>query len=297
MKKDDFKRSVDKINPDSYFGNRLKAKITTVDVPVKNYKKITVAIASACLVFAIIAGIGAGSMPVSELDVPQNIVENIVPQKETVNAFIMIASASNTEDTEVATESNILELNEEYPYEVYLDVRDVSDLSDDEISAVVKESRNIFDKYCAEKNFYVGSAMISSTEDIVLVQCTFNDFRISLEDTENIKSVNVKNTSEYGQMVYTVNKPDFDVPENGNDITIVGSDFDFEDGRFYWEHTSEIERAFDENINIPYSTFNDTITFTVEYNDGSKAIGVVDLVFDDNGNATAVCKGYDFVSQ
>ena len=97
-------------------------------------------------------------------------------------------------------------------------------------------------------------------------------------------------------MVYNEHKPDFDAPEHGNDITINGADFDFEKSGFYWDHTIELEKAFEENINTPYSTFNDTITFTIEYNDGSKAIGVVELVFDDSGNATAVCKNYDYVS-
>ena len=97
-------------------------------------------------------------------------------------------------------------------------------------------------------------------------------------------------------MVYNINKPAFDAPKYGNDITITGEDFDFEESSFYWDHTEEMEKAFDENINTPFSTFNDTITFMVEYNDGSKAIGVVDLVFDDSGNATAVCKNYDYVA-
>jgi len=57
-----------------------------------------------------------------------------------------------------------------------------------------------------------------------------------------------------------------------------------------------MDKAFNENINTPFSTFNDTITFTVEYNDGSKAIGVVDLVFDNSGNAKVVCKNYDYVA-
>lgn len=295
MKKDDFKKSIDNINPDAYMGNRLKAKITTNTVPVKRNRQVTLSIVSFCLAFAIIFGVGFISQPQTTAP-QQNTTENTTPQNKTVNAFIMVASAANTESTEAATVNKTLKLNEEYPYEVYLEVKDVKGLSDVEISETVKEMSDVFNRYCVEKNFHTGRAMVCSSENVVLTQCAFNEFKLDLKDTKDVKSVNVKNTSKYSQMVYNINKPAFDVPKYGNDITITGEDFDFEESSFYWDHTEELEKAFDENINTPFSTFNDTITFTVEYNDGSKAIGVVDLVFDDSGNATAVCKNYDYVA-
>lgn len=306
MKKDDFKKSIDNINPDAYMGNRLKAKITTNTVPVKRNRQVILSIVSFCLAFAIIFGVGFISQP--QTPAPrQNTTENTIPQNKNVNAFIMVASAANTENTETATINKTLELNEEYPYEVYLKVRDVRGLSDLETSKIENELDDVFNKYCAEKKFDTGKAELCVSENIIMTVCTFNEFKLDLEDTENVKSINVKNTSKYGQMVYYANRHFEEVVTNegnkinlnwkaGNDVTIDGSCFDFEKDSFYWDHTDEMEKAFDENINIPFSTFNDTITFTVEYKDGSKAIGVVDLVFDDSGNATAVCKNYDYVS-
>lgn len=305
MKKDDFKKSIDNINPDAYMGNRLKAKITTNTVPVKRNRQVTLSIVSFCLAFAIIFGLGFISQPQTPAP-QQNTTENTIPQNKTVNAFIMVASAANSESTETATVNKTLELNEEYPYEVYLKVRDIRGLSDAETFKIENELDDVFNKYCAEKKFDTGSAELCVKENIIMTICTFNEFKLDLDDTENIKSINVKNTSKYGQMVYNTNKPTFNAPEHGNFINIGwehgnnlsanGEDFDFEKSSFYWSHTEELEKAFNENINIPFSTFNDTITFTVEYNDGSKAIGVVDLVFDDSGNATAVCKNYDYVA-
>lgn len=305
MKKDDFKKSIDNINPDAYMGNRLKAKITTNTVPVKRNRQVTLSIVSFCLAFAIIFGVGFISQPQTPAP-QQNTTENTIPQNKTVNAFIMVASAANSESTETATVNKTLELNEEYPYEVYLKVRDIRGLSDAETFKIENELDDVFNKYCAEKKFDTGSAELCVKENIIMTICTFNEFKLDLDDTENIKSINVKNTSKYGQMVYNTNKPTFNAPEHGNFINIGwehgnnlsanGEDFDFEKSSFYWSHTEEMEKAFEENINTPYSTFNDTITFTIEYNDGSKAIGVVELVFDDSGNATAVCKNYDYVA-
>ncbi len=307
MKKDDFKKTIDNINPDASMGNRLKAKITTHTVPVKRNRQVTLSIVSFCLAFAIIFGVGFLVPQQNENSTKlQNTTGNTVPQKKQINAFIMVASAANTDSTETATINKTLELNEEYPYEVYLEVRDVRGLSDVETSKIENELDDIFNKYCAEKKFDTGSAELCVKENIIMTVCTFNEFKLDLEDTENVKSINVKNTSKYGQMVYDTNKPTFNAPEHGNFINIGwehgnnlsanGEDFDFEKSSFYWSHTEEMEKAFEENINTPYSTFNDTITFTVEYKDGSKAIGVVDLVFDDSGNATAVCKNYDYVA-
>ena len=306
MKKDDFKKSIDNINPDAYMGNRLKAKITTNTVPVKRNRQVTLSITAFCLAFAIIFGVGFISQP--QTPAPrQNTTENTIPQNKTVNAFIMVASAANSESTETATVNKTLELNEEYPYEVYLKVRDIRGLSDAETSKIENELDDVFNKYCAEKKIDTWKAGLCASENIIMTVCTFNEFKLDLEDTENIKSINVKNTSKYGQMVYYANRHFEEVVTDegnkinlnwkaGNDVTIDGSCFDFENDSFYWDHTDEMEKAFDKNINIPFSTFNDMITFTVEYKDGSKAIGVVDLVFDDSGNATAVCKNYDYVS-
>ncbi len=298
MKKDDFKKSIDNINPDAYMGNRLKAKITTNTVPVKRNRQITLSIVSFCLAFAIIFGLGF----ISQTQTPapqQNTTENTIPQNKTVNPFIMVASAANeesTETTETTTINKTLELNEEYPYEVYLKVKDIKGLSDAQISETVKEMSEAFNRYCVGRDFYTGRAMVCSTSNIVLTQCVLNSFKLDLKNTENIKAVSIKNTSKYGQMVYNANRPTFGIPQNGNDFTITADEYNFEGGSFYWDHTEELEKAFDENISTPFSTFNDIITFTVEYKDGSKAIGVVELVFDDSGNATAVCKNYDYVA-
>ena len=102
----------------------------------------------------------------------------------------------------------------------------------------------------------------------------------------------VTNESEYGEMVFDPHKPSFNAPEHGHSITISGEDFDCTTSGFYWNTNEEAVKAIEQNINLPFSAFNDTITFTAEYIDGSKATAVVELNFDTSGDATAVCKSY-----
>ncbi len=292
MKKDEFKKSIDNINPDAYMGNRIKAKINS-DLPVRNNRRVTVSITAFCLAFAIVFGVAFLTPPTAPTE--QTTTDNSVAENVKINPFIIVASAADAESSEAVPENKVLQLNEEYPYEVYLKVKDRS-LSEEEKSEIVINLADDFKEYGFDKiTFDTSRVMMCTDENITLIQYVFNDFKLDLENTENIKSINVKNTSKYGQVVHHYNLPKFGVVEHGNNITINATDYDLEKSSFYWDHTDEMEKAFNENINTPFSTFNDTITFTVEYNDGSKAIGVVDLVFDDSGNAKVVCKNYDYV--
>ena len=296
MKKDNLKKAINSINPDVYMDNRLKVKIFSDTIPAKKNKQIVKSITALCLAFAIIFGIGILS-PTQKPSPQQAPTGNTVRQNKIAKPFIMIANAANTESTELTAEHKILELNKEYPYEVFLEVKDIRGFTNDEISKTVKEMDDIFKRYCTGNNFDTAKATVCSTENIVLSQCSLNSFKLNFENTENIKTINIKNTSKYGHMAYIVNNnPDFNMHKRGNNFTINGTDFDFEEDCFYWDHTEEMEKAYDKNINTAFSTFNDTITFTVEYTDGSKAIGIVDLVFDDNGSAVARCKDYDYIS-
>ena len=294
MKKDEFKKSIDNINPDAYMGNRIKAKINS-NVPIRNNRRVTVSITAFCLAFAIIFGVAFLTAPTAPTE--QTTTDSTVTQERIVSPFIIVANAADVQNTEVEAKNKALELNEEYPYEMLLKVTDTSNLSDEEKEEFVLDLAGDSEEYgFSGKEIDTARVMVYGDENVRVVEYAFNAFKLDLEDDKNIKSVNVKNTSKYGQIVFNENKPVFDVPEHGNDITINGQDFDFEKSSFYWDHTEEMEKAFNENINTPFSTFNDTITFTVEYNDGSKAIGVVDLVFDDGGNAKVVCKSYDYVA-
>ena len=292
MKKDEFKKSIDNITPDAYMGNRIKSKINS-NIPIRSNRRVTVSITAFCLAFAIIFGVAfltPPTAPTGKTTTDSSVVEN-----ERVSPFIIVASAAEVQNTEAGLENKVLELNEEYPYKMYLEVKDVSGISDEEKKQNEIVDLKIFKENQGDIDFYRGMTYMNEYENILLQVYIFNDFKLDLKDTENIKSINVKNNSKYGEMVFNENKPVFNAPKHGRDITINGEDFDFEKSSFYWDCTEEVEKAFNENINTPFSTFNDTITFIVEYKDGSKAIGVVDLVFDDGGNAKVVCKSYDYV--
>ena len=206
MKKDELKKSIDNINPDAYMGNRIKAKIN-YNVPIKSNRRVTVSITAFCLAFAIIFGVAFLTPPTSPTS--QTTTDSTVVEKR-INPFIIVASAAEVQNTEVGTENKVLELNEEYPYEMFLKVQDVTNLSDEQKEEFVLDLAGDFEEYgFTGKEIDTARVMVYGDENVRVVEYAFNAFKLDLEDDENIKSVNVKNTSKYGQIVFDENKPVF----------------------------------------------------------------------------------------
>ena len=291
MKKEDFIQAIDNIEPDAYMKNRLKAKIFTAENSSKKAKKIPRIIIALCLTLAIVFGAGLFAAP----QTPGNSFEQTSPQifsPEIIKAFVVIASAAENETSQTQTANQTLELNKEYDYGVSLKIIDIRSLSSEEKADTLNELNNLLSHYSMESGFSLGRSMVCQGDSFYFACCSVNEFKLNLENSEKIKSVTVTNKSEYGEMVFDPHKPSFKAPEHGHNITISGEDFDCTTSGFYWNTNEEAVKAIEQNINLPFSAFNDTITFTAEYIDGSKTTAVVELNFDNSGDATAVCKSY-----
>lgn len=294
MRKNELKQSIDSITPDAYLKNRLKTKITAVKIPTKRSKQLALAFAAVCLTFALLFNVGLLSLPKAP-DVGSESSDYLVWENKTVDAFLTVVSAKKVDG--VASTDTLLTLNEQAPYEVYLKVKDIRGCSDAEKSKIEQELQADFTAFCTKKQFDIGRKEVCTKENVIMALYALNAFQFNLPNPQAVQQINVKNTSKYGQMVYDVKEPSFCTPRHGNDLTINGAEFDFEKGSFYWTHTEEMEQVLNENPSTSFSSFNDTITFTVEYKDGGKAVGVVDLIFDDAGNAVATCTKYHYAER
>ena len=293
MKKEELIYAIDSVQPDVHMKTRLSAKIFSAAPERKKHKRLAKCLVALCLAAAVVSGAGLlTETPPDGTEGSETSAQELVPG--IMKGFIVIASAAETQGEETAAVNKTLELNEEYPYGVYLRAVDTRQLSEKDKKEVLNELNNELAKYCGGSSFLTGRSSLCDTGSCYLVQCSVNEFRLDLENGENIEYVNVSNTSEYGQMVYSTHKPTFNAPEHGSDITVSGEDFDCETDGFYWEHTEEMEKVLGEDINTSFSAFDDTVTFTVEYKDGTRAVGVVELRFDSTGSASAVCKNYEY---
>lgn len=295
MKKEDLIQAIDNIQPDVHLKTRLKAKVFSAENKRKKTKNIPKIVVALCLAVAIILGAGLFTAPQTDGNLPDEASPQMfVP--EIMKAFVVIAGAAEGEAEAAQPAVQALELNRKYSYGVHLKIADTRSLSDEEKTELLKEMNDTVFQYSKGSGFSLGRSMTCEGDGFYLTYCSVNEFRLNPENPEKIKAITVSNTSEYGNMVYDAHKPTFKIPEHGHSITISAEDFDFEASGFYWNITEEAEKAIEKNINLPFSAFNDTITFTADYIDGSKATAVVELNFDGSGNATAVCREYTFVN-
>ena len=232
-------------------------------------------------------------------------VEQDKNENASVKGFILVAGAA-----EDAQEYRTLEINEKFPFAYSISFVDVRGLSEEEIEKVAKQCSddldNIMESHLEDSNAEFSVGTVYSHENLIFTAWASNSIKLDLEDTDKIKAIKVKNSTEWGYVEYLCDNQRAKYDEvtgevklpiipHGNDITIDVNDYITNNGRFQWRNSAEMELAINENPEIPLSTFGDTITFSVEYKDGSKAIGIIDVVFDDNGNATFTSRDYQYV--
>ncbi len=301
MNKEDLKNSLDLIEPDPYMGTRLKAKSIPQKTHSKSFGRIAAGVISLCLVFAMLLGFNLTSTtnaPVMESQTSQ-------PAKRQIAPFIMIASAVEGEAS--AKEYKTLELNVASPFVYKISVIDVRGMSEGERDAELKRLGKSFeDSFITDSSGDFVSAhggIRGGFENIIFVEMMFNQIILNLSDKENLKSINVKTSSEWGYVEY--NDPvllmemreKYDVVSlpHGTDITVTADQYHQDSGGFAWRNSYKLDNALNDNPDMPLSSFTDTITFTVEYEDGSKEIAVIDVVFDDDGNANFISRDYSCV--
>lgn len=305
MNKEDLKKSIDLIEPDSYMETRLKAKVTLKKTPSKTFRKVATGGIAIALILAFLFGFNLPSSTPSTSTTFDT--QQTEPNVKTINPFIMIASAVEAEGENPSADYKILKLNETFPFAYKISFIDVRGMSESERKeAVINANEKLVDiaENTNVETFEYGIGCVrGGFENIIFIETLANSIKLDLTDKKNIKSINIKNSSEWGYVEYY----DWKLIESeqekgkatwiphGNDITITAEQYHQDSGGFHWKNSDKLDNAINDNPDMPLSTFTDTITFTVEYNDGSKEIGVIDVVFDDEGNASFISREYRYV--
>lgn len=146
---------------------------------------------------------------------------------------------------------------------------------------------------------------INERETAVLYEIHGGELALNLNDYTNVKRMTINNYCEYGEiyMAYynsAAENDTFDIKHvHGNEITISGDELRksqdskiFESGDKHkvnygydlrWKSSYQLSEAIGNDLNFDLSEIKDTITFTIEYNDGTTQTGCVNLYFDRDG--------------
>lgn len=301
MKKEDIKSAFSHIEPDPYMETRLKAK----SIPKKTHSGVVGKAVAGALALSFIFVVMFGFDTDSQTGV--SVTSGSQTSSLTnINPFIMVAGAIESEIAE--NEYKTLKLNETFPFAYKISVIDVRGMDEKQREEAVVKVNKMLDDIAENTeveplNYGIGCVR-GGFENIIFIETMANSIKLDLADKENIKAINVKNSSEWGYVEYYDSKLIESEQEegkttwipHGNEITITAEQYHQDSGGFHWRNSYKLDNAIDDNPDIPLSTFKDTITFTVEYNDGSKEIGVIDVVFDDEGDGSFIIREYSRVS-
>lgn len=296
MKKEDIKNAVDLIQPDPYMETRLKAKSIPVKTRSRILGKVTAGAIALCLIFAMVFGL---NLPTSTTTPNAEGQSQTIQQNQVkINPFIMVASAIETE-----AEFKTLNLNDAFPFAYKISLIDVRGMNKSDREKIYLNERDSAIDYSEA----VGNSRVTvrgAGENVILTEYYANYIKLDLKNIENVKSINAKTSTKWGQIEYydtklietEIEKGNTTPIPHGQEITISAEQYHNDCEGFSWKNTAEMTQAIDENPDTPLSMYSDTITFTVEYKDGSKEIGIIDVVFDDEGNGSFISREYSCVS-
>ena len=166
--------------------------------------------------------------------------------------------------------------------------KDMDALSKQGYSAVIQAGRSVIDSVKGE-----------ATVRVNIVQGGI--IALNIDDYSVVKKVTIKNESDYGELYFNyITKSQKNGKQIiGNNISVSGNELEisqaskvFECGtknpinkgyELFWGVTDNLYKSIGQNLNFDLTQIKDTVTFTVEFNDGKTQTASLNLYFDSDG--------------
>ena len=223
----------------------------------------------------------------SGTDVTTKPTQNDPVVTPSTNARVTLLCARADIDQTVSMQADV-----KMPY-LKVRVRDLTGLTEDEKEAVSEAERKYAADVVAEANTY--NWYMNSGEGGLVSQISAGKFLLHLQDLDQVEDIRIT-TGEAGRLWQVSSLTD---AETGKDVP----------GAYYLD-AQQVKNLYSADIpgglamvwvlsedqisdlclnpSTPLSTLQDTITITVNFNDGTQQILVIDLVFDDSGEVYAI---------
>lgn len=124
---------------------------------------------------------------------------------------------------------------------------------------------------------------------------------LNIDDYSVVKKMTIKNESDYGELYFNYKTKSQKNGRQiiGNNISVSGKDLEtsqaskvFEYGtknpinkgyKLFWGVTDDLYKSIGNDLNFDLTQIKDTVTFTVEFNDGETQTARLNLYFDSDG--------------
>ena len=120
---------------------------------------------------------------------------------------------------------------------------------------------------------------------------------LNIDDYSVVKKVTIKNESDYGELYfnYVTKSQKYGKQIIGNNISVSGKELEISQAikafeypmnkgyELFWGVTDNLYKSIGNDLNFDLTQIKDTITFTVEFNDGEIQTARLNLYFDSDG--------------
>lgn len=298
MKLEDFKNSIDNIKPNPYMETRLAQKVYEAAPKKRSRRKLAVAAVSGILSLAVlITGLGFGGLWHGTDIAPPT--DTNPPVNNELGVLIAYAASENFLDVSSLTEQDLF-------YSLYIAPIDNEEAAKERYENDYAEIEKLAEKLGEEGvSATVGTRhtdCVNKSNELTarVYEIRAGYFALELDDYSKVKTFKIENSSEYGRLVFIMGSQIQDAPfPFGSQFEIPGdvlrksqeycvSEFgeDYYLNKGYtldWKPSEELYKAIGNNPKFDLSKIEDTIKFTVEFNDGTVKTGRLDLYFDSDG--------------
>lgn len=191
--------------------------------------------------------------------------------------------------------SDLIEPFQTYDSKIYFDFTSIKGLTETQVEQKITEWENNIKKTLSQNEtfrngYHYGTAVLRD-EGYIVSRAALNFFTLNI-DVNTVKQIKVTNRSEYGQIdVFSTkeNTENYRFP-HGKSVTIEKERIT-ENICFSWNYDN-INKYLKETSNPSYKDLNDSFLFTIDFLDGTQKTAVVNIEFNELGEASIICEGY-----
>lgn len=264
-------------------------------------------IVSATLALAVLVGGGYGATQFFNDDDKQTkIVSNVSQNSNPLS--VMVAYAGEYKSLSELKAGNMYEQGLFYSIH-FADINDTKALENAEKlyssdKAKLEKELDALSEQGYSGVIQAGRSVINSVKGEATVRVNIlmgGAIALNIDDYSVVKKVTIKNESDYGELYFNyATKSQKNRKEIiGNNISVSGKELEisqaskvFECGtknpinkgyKLFWGVTDNLYKSIGQNLNFDLTQIKDTITFTVEFNDGETQTARLNLYFDSDG--------------
>lgn len=260
-------------------------------------------IVSATLALAVLVGGGYGATQFfNDNDKQTKIVSNVSQNSNPLS--VMVAYAGEYKSLSELKAGNMYEQGLFYSIH-FADINDTKALENAEKlyssdKAKLEKELDALSEQGYSGVIQAGRSVINSVKGEATVRVNIlqgGAIALNIDDYSVVKKVTIKNESDYGELYfnYVTKSQKYGKQIIGNNISVSGKELEISQAikafeypmnkgyELFWGVTDNLYKSIGNDLNFDLTQIKDTITFTVEFNDGEIQTARLNLYFDSDG--------------